>query len=193
MWVPGSSRDCWQLGAAVLRDGAASPTAASAHATDTNSDPGERCGRLHGSKSSLTRCWLRPVLLIEWACRWRLSRTSVAHTPAVHTEGRVAIHHQCPSSRRRVTAAPGGHEPAALQPVSCRAACGRNIDRQWLPLSSPLSAPCILALCSLSPMISTVLPRAAYLVVMASRAATDEASQTCAEARSMMTLSGSFA
>lgn len=62
---------------------------------------------------------------------------------------------------------------------------------QWFPVSSPLRAPCILALCSLSPTISTVLPRAAYLVVTASSAATDEASQTWAAVRSTTTLSGS--
>jgi hypothetical protein len=64
---------------------------------------------------------------------------------------------------------------------------------QWLPLSSPLSVSWILALGLLRPMISTLLPRCSYLVVTASRAATEEASQMWAEVRSTTTLSGSVA
>ena len=64
---------------------------------------------------------------------------------------------------------------------------------QWLPASSPLSVWWIRALGSFSPMISTVLSRWAYLVSMASRAATEDASQMCAAVRSMTTLSGSVA
>lgn len=64
---------------------------------------------------------------------------------------------------------------------------------QWLPVSSPLSFPWIRALGLLRPMISAVLPRWAYLVSIASRAATEEASQMCAALRSMTTLSGSVA
>jgi hypothetical protein len=47
---------------------------------------------------------------------------------------------------------------------------------QWLPVSSPLSISWMWALGLFRPMISTVLPRWAYLVSMASRAATEEAS-----------------
>lgn len=64
---------------------------------------------------------------------------------------------------------------------------------QWLPASSPLSFSWIWALGLFRPMISTVLPRWAYLVSIASRAATEEASQMCAAVRSMTTLSGSVA
>jgi len=64
--------------------------------------------------------------------------------------------------------------------------------RQWL-LSWPASWPCIRLLCSFIPTIVTVLPRRSYRVVMASSAATDEASQTCARAMSMTTLPGSRA
>lgn len=49
------------------------------------------------------------------------------------------------------------------------------------------------ALGPFSPVISTVLPRWAYLAATASRAATAEASQMWAALRSMTTVSGSVA
>ncbi|TQK45158.1 hypothetical protein FBY35_6704 [Streptomyces sp. SLBN-118] len=70
-------------------------------------------------------------------------------------------------------------------------ALGCAYGGQWLPASSPLSVLWIRALGSFSPMISTFLPRWAYLASMASRAATEEASQMWAAERSMTTLSGS--
>jgi hypothetical protein len=75
------------------------------------------------------------------------------------------------------------------------AVAGTAISRvhvcQWPPVSSPLSVLWIRALGSFNPMISTVLPRWTYLVSMASRVATEEASQMWAADRSMTTLSGS--
>lgn len=59
--------------------------------------------------------------------------------------------------------------------------------------SSPVSRPWRSALASLSPAISTALPLRSYLVVMASRAATVEASQMWESERSMTTRSGSSA
>lgn len=54
-----------------------------------------------------------------------------------------------------------------------------------------VSLPWRSALGSFRPVISTVLPRRAYFVSMASRAATEEASHTWAGDRSMTTVSGS--
>ncbi len=68
---------------------------------------------------------------------------------------------------------------------------GGRVPCQWLPESSPVSLPWRSALRSFSPVISTVLPRWAYLVSIVSRAATEEASQTWASDRSMTILSGS--
>lgn len=56
-------------------------------------------------------------------------------------------------------------------------AADRGAGGQWLPVSSPLSFWWIWALGWFRPMISTSLPRWAYLVSIASRAATEEASQ----------------
>lgn len=57
----------------------------------------------------------------------------------------------------------------------------------------PLRRPCMVALGSFRPVISTCLPRDPYLVVIASSAATVEASQMCAADRSIVTCSGSAA
>ncbi len=79
----------------------------------------------------------------------------------------------------------------------CRATCGLRpgvapgAGHQWPAPRVPARLPWMAALGLFSSTISTVLPRAAYFVVMASRAATEEASQTCARLMSMMTLSGS--
>jgi hypothetical protein len=63
---------------------------------------------------------------------------------------------------------------------------------QWPAPSLPARFSWKLALASFSPRISTCLPRAAYLVVMASRAATEEASQMWAPLMSTTTRSGSL-
>src|SRR4051794_13054258 len=59
--------------------------------------------------------------------------------------------------------------------------------------SEPVSRSCRAALESFSPTISTLLCLRSYLVVMASRAATVEASQMWESVRSMTTRSGSSA
>jgi hypothetical protein len=64
---------------------------------------------------------------------------------------------------------------------------------QWAPLRVPARRVCIFWLPSLRSMISTFLPRAAYLVVTASSAATEDASQMWARDMSMTIWSGSFA
>ena len=74
--------------------------------------------------------------------------------------------------------------------------CPRDRSRspgQWPPVKVPASAVCRCSVSSFIPVIVTVVPRAAYLVVMASSEATVEASQMCAPERSITTLDGSFA
>ena len=56
--------------------------------------------------------------------------------------------------------------------------------------SSPVRRPCRSALASLSPVIWTDLPLRSYFVVMASSAATVDASQMCEAERSMTMGSG---
>ncbi len=67
----------------------------------------------------------------------------------------------------------------------------RGSRRQWPAVSWPARRSCMSALGSFRPMMVTFLPRCLYLVSMASRAATDEASQMWASVRSMTTSSGS--
>src|SRR4051812_14477623 len=62
---------------------------------------------------------------------------------------------------------------------------GLPVGHQWPTLRLWARLSCIAALASLRPTICTVLLRAAYLVVMTSRAATEEASQMCAPDRLM--------
>lgn len=87
----------------------------------------------------------------------------------------------------------GIHLPRSFARVGLSGEAERGAVGQWLPVSSPLSFWWIWALGRFRPMISTSLPRWAYLVSIASRAATEEASQMCVSDRSMTTLPGSVA
>ncbi len=104
---------------------------------------------------------------------------------------RAICGHSAPTGALHRSRAPAGDDgtPAATGRGSVLR--GSGAGGQWLPVSSPVSLPWRSALRSFSPVISTVLPRWAYLVSIASRAATEEASQTWASDRSMTILSGS--
>jgi len=66
-----------------------------------------------------------------------------------------------------------------------------RVRRQWPAPRWPASRSCRSWLASFRPTMVTVLPLAAYLVVMASRVATVDASQMWASERSMTTFTGS--
>ncbi|SJZ90325.1 Response regulator containing a CheY-like receiver domain and an HTH DNA-binding domain [Marinactinospora thermotolerans DSM 45154] len=136
------------------------------------------------------------------------TRTRIRHQPARYARehdrlwAAVAAPRRS-GDRRGAAAASGPDAPSPIRPgtPARRRAPGRAGEPlrsrtgppagQWLPVSSPVRVVWMRALCSLRPTISTVLRRAAYLVVIASRAATVEASQMWARVRSMTTWSGS--
>lgn len=78
------------------------------------------------------------------------------------------------------TGPPGTRAPSTHPPLT-------DADRRGLQPSSPLSLPWRAAESSFRPRISTSTPWRAYFVSIASRAATVDASQTCASVRSMTT------
>jgi hypothetical protein len=82
----------------------------------------------------------------------------------------------------------GSHIPT-LRPRSTRQALASG--DQWLDVRWPRRRDWIEALASFSPTMRTVFPRAAYFVVTASRAATDDASHTCASDMSITISAGS--
>ena len=96
-----------------------------------------------------------------------------------------------PAARRRAELLKPVPQNGERTPAHGRSPLAVRVPCQWLPASSPVSLPWRSALGSFRPVISTVLPRWAYFVSMASRAATEEASQMCAALRSMTTFPGS--
>ncbi len=159
-----------------LRDGAAPPAGRTARSAPRS--PAIRGRRAAGPAPS------RTVDLRRTAGNTRFGRRPCpGATPSVRQRPGLTGH--------RVTGSPGcveAIEPAG-RPQRHAAAAPAG---QW-PASSPVSLPRSSALERLRPTRSTVLPRWAFLATTASRAATEEASQTCARERSMTTLSGSDA
>lgn len=101
---------------------------------------------------------------------------------------------RCGGTHRGATQIPVDDSSGAIRrplPDTLRIKFGRIRSDQW-PARCPVRRSCRSALGSFRPMIWTVLPLRSYLVVMASREATVEASQMCDWERSMTICSGSL-
>lgn len=130
--------------------------------------------------------------------RHRRPRSPLLQRPAGHrhvtvtTQGNPAARPQAdPSTGPRATRRATWRWASSCSHWPRRRSCRRVVWDQWWPARPPLSRSCMRALGMFRPTISTVLPRCSYFVLIASSAATVEASQMCASDRSMTTCSGS--
>lgn len=159
----------------------------------------------------------RPIPVVEWgAGSFRLrSRTVVRSTVFPGAGDERAVRSLGQELDDRPPMAPSGIESRySMSEHHVRSGCLRTEPRtarvRWpVPLEHrriscsrggqcppprlPASASCRRLLGPFMPVMVSVVPRDSYLVVIASSAATVEASQTCASERSMTTFDGSFA